>query len=399
MSPAGPLSAENSSQEKLPRRDWILMPGLCLLTICIVAASTELIARQILPAKGGMKECLVWEDRVTGVRGIPNCVCREKIPEGQAVEYRFNSCGHYTALECGAKSPGVYRIVMTGASFPTGLGVPRERTFAALLPEELSRRTGRKVELYNESLPRKSAHAVDLQFADLLAAKPDLILWVLNYSDVQIASLVAPSDYVAEHASGAAGKQTSSNLRRLREKAEAALSGFAHAVNDSWRETRTYVMLMDLMAATESQKNFLKRNRTSESQYLDAQPSQARLDHLKEFDVYAADIEKRAQAAGVTLVAVFVPTRLLAAMISEGEWPPDIDPFSLDKQLKAIIVKHGGTYVDILPDFRDIPDAAQGFFAADVHFNPQGHLTIAGILARELTSGAVPALSASRNSQ
>jgi hypothetical protein len=400
--------SETSKEADLPRRDWILLPALSLLTICSLAVSTELIALRIFPAKGDMKNCLVWNDRSSGVRGIPNCVCREKFPEGQWVEYRFNACGDYTDIECGPRSPSIYRIVMTGTSFPVGLGVARERTFAALLPKELSRRTGRKVELYNDSLPRKSPRVIALRFNELLAAKPDLILWALNYSDIQIASIVAPSDYVDENAwsraskKAAAGPDTSPVFHALlsfRGKAELDILSFEHEVNNAWRDARSYVMLTDFMAANESQSQFLKRNRTSESQYLDAEPSQGRLNHLKEFDRYVADIEGRAAAAGVPLVAVLLPTRLSAAMISSGEWPADIDPFKLDEQLRSIIVSHGGTYIDILPDFRTIPNPEQGYFPADGHFNPEGHAMISDLLAKELTSGAVPALEVSAHSQ
>jgi hypothetical protein len=152
------------------------------------------------------------------------------------------------------------------------------------------------------------------------------------------------------------------------------------------------VLLTDFAAATESQSQLLQRNRTSEGQYLSATPSQARLMHLKEFDGYVADIEDRAKAAGIPVVAVILPTRIQAAMISSGQWPSNIDPFQFDNQVRAIIERHGGIYIDILQDLRTVPDAEKGFFPADGHFNEEGHAIIADLLTKELTSGAVPAL-------
>jgi hypothetical protein len=403
MKKSDTLHTEPSKEANLPRRDWILLPALSLLTICIVGGSTELIARRIFWAKGDMKNCLVWNDRSTGVRGIPNCACWEKIPEGQPVEYTFNACGDYTDIPCGPKPAGVYRIVMTGTSFPVGRGVSRNQTFAALLPKELSRLTGRKVELYNDGLPRKSPRVVDLQFDELLANKPDLILWALNYSDVQLSTVLAPSDYIPEtvRASGMPSESPNGSplvraLFSLRGKAEIAALLFEHAVNTVWQQdTRSYVMLTDFMAARESQNQFLKRNRTGEGQYLDAEPSQGRLNHLKEFDAYFADIATRAKAAGVPLIVVLLPTRVQAAMLSSGEWPASIDPYGLDDELRPIVVRQGGIYIDILPDFRGIPDAQQGFFPADGHFSPEGHAIISDMLAKELTGGAVAALKVS----
>jgi hypothetical protein len=223
----------------------------------------------------------------------------------------------------------------------------------------------------------------------------------LNYSDIQLATLAAPSDYVPENVSPPAPAYDSAShsaqtvrsvLARLRGKAESAGLVFLHEVKNSWTASRSYVLLTDLVAATESQSQLVKRNRTSEGQYLSAVPSQARLMHLKEFEGYFTDIEDQAKAAGVPVVVVLLPTPVQAAMISSGQWSPDIDPFQFDNQLRSIVENHGGTYIDILPDFRNVPDAERGFFPADAHFNPEGHVTISELLAKELTRGAVPAL-------
>jgi hypothetical protein len=396
-----------AEREPLRRRDWLLLPVLALLTVGALGVATELIARTVFPAYGDMKNCLVWNDRLTGVRGIPNCVCDEKIPEGKPVEYRFNSCGDYTSVACGQKPPGTFRIVMTGTSFPVGLGVPREDTFASLLPNELTQRTGHKVDLYNESLPRKSPHVIDMRFDAMLAAKPDMILWVLNYSDVELATLLAPSDYAPENVSPriyvkqGSGRsdyrETFATLLWFRQEAVAWASVLAHAGYNSWRDTRSCVLLTHFMAVTESQRQFLERNRTSEGQYLDAMPSPARLQHLREFDGYAADIIRRAQAVHIPLVAVLLPTRVQAALISSGSWPANLDPFSLDTEVRSIIEKHGGTYIDILPDYRAVPNAERDFFPSDGHFNARGHAVVSDLLAEKLTSGTIPGLQVARD--
>ena len=66
----------------------------------------------------------------------------EKIPEGKLTEYRFNSSGYRNNADFGPKSPGTYRIVMVGTSVAAGFRVPQGQTIGALLPAELSRRTG-----------------------------------------------------------------------------------------------------------------------------------------------------------------------------------------------------------------------------------------------------------------
>ncbi len=58
--------------------------------------------------------------------------------------------------------------------------MPAEKTFTSLLPEALSRRTGRSVEVFNEGMHTGFAGRVELSLNDALDVKPDMILWLLN---------------------------------------------------------------------------------------------------------------------------------------------------------------------------------------------------------------------------
>ena len=61
-------------------------------------------------------------------------------------------------------------------------------------------------------------------------------------------------------------------------------------------------------------------------------------ENSREFDSSAANIEGRAHNAGVPLVAVLVPDRTQAAMISMmDEWPNGFDPYKLGNELRNII--------------------------------------------------------------
>jgi len=94
----------------------------------------------------------------------------------------------------------------------------------------------------------------------------------------------------------------------------------------------------------------------------------------------------------VPLVVVLVPNRPQAAMISMGEWPAGYDPYKLDDELRSIVTSHGGTYIDILPEYRNMPNPEQHYFPVEGHLDADGHGIVSEILARELTSGAIPAL-------
>jgi hypothetical protein len=139
-------------EAKLPRRDWILLPLLSVLTVVLMAISAESIARWVFSAsKTTLHDCLAY-DPANGVRGIPGSVCWEKVPENQLTEYRLDCAGFRTGMVCGPKPAGVYRIVLIGSSIAIGERVSIEKTFASLVPEGLSRLAGRKVEIYNEGM-------------------------------------------------------------------------------------------------------------------------------------------------------------------------------------------------------------------------------------------------------
>ena len=95
-------------------------------------------------------------------------------------------------MECGPKPADTYRIVLIGSSFNYGMGVASQEGFATLLPRQLSRRTGRKIELYNEAMQWGFPRSVDLRFGEVLAAKPDLILWPLTPMDFDGVNVTVP---------------------------------------------------------------------------------------------------------------------------------------------------------------------------------------------------------------
>jgi hypothetical protein len=99
-------------------------------------------------------------------------------------------------------------------------------------------------------------------------------------------------------------------------------------------------------------------------------------------------------------VAVLVPDRTQAALISmTGHSPKGFDPYKVGKEVSSIIVRHGGTYIDILPEFRTVPNPQRGYFALDGHPNAFGHAMIARFLTDTLADVTIPALSAADKPQ
>jgi hypothetical protein len=385
---------ERPKEAKLERRDWIWLPILSLLTICLLAGSVEWYARRVfarLPTAG--ENCLVINDPSDGARGIPNCVVREKIPEGQVTEYRFNSSGYRDNANFGPKSPDTYRIVMVGTSVAAGFRVPQEQTVGALLPAALSQLTGRKVEVYNQGLPLQTTNSISRDFNHAIAVNPDMIFWIVSPLDISYSSMAARRDG-GNRQNPQAGDWSSI-------KTVFATESFHTSMATIFSHTRTAILLKDLLY--ESPSEYVQASLMGadyKKDFLRSESSAEWLGELEEFDSSAADIEGQARKAAIPLVAVLVPDRTQAAMISMmDECPKGFDPYKLGRELRSIILSHGGTYIDILPDFRTVPNPQLGYFAIDGHPNAYGQAMIARFLTNKLAGLPIPAMRAAAQPQ
>jgi hypothetical protein len=398
-----------TAKEQSSLGDWVLLPTVSVLTICILAISAELMSRWLYPVSQiGFQNCFATDNPTGDAAVKPNSVCWEQIPESTLkAEYRFNHRGHRAGTELSPKTLGTYRIVLIGSSFAQGLFVPRERTFAALLPEELSMKTGRKIEVYNEATggkfrggPFPTQNSAQ-HFDEVLAAQPDLILWVLTPTDV----INAQSDENGDSPDRGAiqedprSEKDSAKPRSFWSSFTASIAAgtFSQRLRSRWEETRTSVVLKHLMIASESQDEYIKSylKNGDDISFLKVEPDARWQMQLRYFGTEIAEIAALARNAAVPLVAVFAPNRAQAAMISKGDWPDGYDPFRLKNEVRDIVVSRGGQFIDILPDYRGIPSPERNYFPVDGHPDADGQAIICRFLVKELTSGTVPDLKAS----
>ena len=384
MTPSQAIEPISLREPKLKRRDWLLMPILGLFTIIFLAGSVELIARWMFPQLGtgaAGEDCMVFNDPSTGTRGIPNCKVMEKIAEGELLQYRFNNKGFRSDQDFGPKTPGTYRIVMLGSSMTMGMRVPIEKTFASLLPLELSRRTGRKVELFNEAMAYRAPDVVADHFGEVLNAKPDMVLWTLNYGDL---GTRAGAGMLPIH-----DRDSSYVIRAWhRIKQAYAAQSFMDLIQYLFHHTRTSTLLTHYLYSSKSQ--FVKASILKEI-YV-SEPTLDQKQRLEQFDRDFARVEAAARAAGVLVVVAPLPDHAQADMILTRDLPPAVDPYRFDEDLRSIVTKDGATYVDILPDLRNKPDLQHGYFNAEGHPNALGHAILTEVFAQALTNGSVPAL-------
>ena len=378
--------------------DWVAIPLLGLVTMAIIIGVVGLTAGRMFGASGaGLNNCLQVSDPALGVHGKPNSMCVFSGHETDPVEYKFNNCGYRMDVDCGPPQPGTYRIVMIGSSVALGQGVPREKSIAALLQQDLSKGAGRKIEVYNESMMCEYPQVAAARFNEVLAAKPNMVLWVVNPFDIGIVTLdpklTVDPDVIATQPPVKAGFAAKWKRWKV-----AYLQGTAGAMaREAWQkevkkflDSSTGVMLLHCLYQNQTRyvHSFLQ-GPDSDAGFLQAELSGPWSKKVKEFNNVVAKIEEQAKAAGVPLVVVLAPARAQAAMLPMGQWPDDFDPYKIGAEVDQAVESRGETYIDILPGFKSIRNAGDFYLPVDGHPTIDGHSLLAtfiakGILERDL---------------
>jgi len=387
MSP--PLTEESAPARHVKSRklDWLLLPLLSLLTIYLCIVVSNSIARQIFPQSvAGLYGCIVQGEVPDHLHGIQNTVCQYNNNDEPITEYRLNRCGHRTDMECGQKPSETYRIVMLGSSFAVGEGIPVENTIASLLPKDITESSRRRVDLYNMSMYMEHPYVIARYFEDVKAQHPDMILWLLSPHDLENA--VEPIG-AASAPPRPKGFLQEAKWRALQELGNKSL---LEALQSLWSKG------MGKMGATPSAnllRHLLPENRSGfdgssltgdGDRFLRVPTDPTEQQYLQQFASDLAIAGKKAHAMNIPLFVTLVPSRSQAAMLSLGRAKEGFSPYALNDELRAAVEHEGCTYVDILPEFHNLPNAEQYYFLVNGHPNPDGARLIAQFIAKQLVN-------------
>ena len=380
-----------AQRSSISRRDWLWLPGLALVTAVTILVSAEAATRMYFPEQRAvLASCFVLNDPVHGVRGKPGCRFVEKGREAGTVDYQFDDRGYRNPADWSAKN--AFRIVMTGSSIALAEHVAQQASAAAILPRLVEQQTGRPVALYDEGMGFGFAHNTDLRFEDALRVSPDLILWMITPYDISGATLVNPKMDVVGW-----GRRSLMNKISSRLKNYFAEESVEQAASDFLGRTRMAFALRYFFYRSPSLylKSYLSQV-DSEQGFLRVDMSPAWMADMREVGRDAVEISRKARAAHIPLVIVYVPNHAQAEMVAMGEWPSGYDPYALDDKLRGMAQADGDTYLDILPEYRNVPVAEiqQDYLPVDGHPNAGGQALIARLIAGQLTRGAVPELKA-----
>jgi len=362
--------------EKLPRRDFLLLPLIALFTAAALAASAEVTARFFF-AENAVETC-VDRDPVLAYKLRPNCVSQLKAAEGPVVENRFNACGYRTQEPCGPKPANALRVALLGSSFVEGFMVPYDETFAARATAQLTRVCHRPVEFQNLGVagyqPLEFYHRLD----EALSLNPDLVVMGLVPFELERPvdpQRIADRDHPAPLEMQMKPEPTDFLSRVKKEITESR--GVLAAQHFMFQDRDTYARMFLLYG--------------DKADYLRQPFTPAWEQRFSDLDILLGDMAGKVHGAGLDLMLLVGPARIQAALLGEEKPPANVDPLAFGRRVAEIARRHGIILLDSLDAFARLPHAEKLFYAVDGHLNAEGHQVLETALVDKLTSGSVPA--------
>ena len=368
-----------SSPPELPRRDYILLPLISLLTIVILFGAAEGLTRWIWPEQK-LISCEI-DDPVNGARFKPNCSARVKNAEGPWTTYHFNDCGYRGKTSCATKPAGTARIAVIGSSVAQALYVPYDETYFGRLASDLNRICDRPVDVQNLGVLNVSPIDTYRRIPEVIGLKPDVVLYLVAPFDLEKQidpEALAERDAPRTHAATPAATLALSPMKRFQEeviKGRSVLVAQHFLFENKETFLRVYLLYGD-------KADFLRQPFTSAWQK-----------RFADVDVLIGGMADKLRAAGIPLLVVAVPSRAESALLSSPQLPPNVDPFAFGRRIDEIAAKHGAGYVDLTGVFSEIPDAQNMYYVVDGHVTADGQAVMARAILHKLQDGTIPAFS------
>jgi hypothetical protein len=374
MSPRDP-----PERDKLPRRDFFILPLLSIMTIAFLWGAAEVIARLTF-RESGIESCGL-PGALPG-RMKPNCISLRKAAEGPEVEMSYNDCGYRTKESCGTRPEGVLRIALLGASTTAGYKVPFEETFGQRVSATLTRDCGRPVEVQNLGIAGYELVDSYMRTDEALALKPDLVMFVLGSYDIE-----AISDPIR-----LANRDHPERLRRQPGTIDVPSvrpNPLLKTLVDFTVNSRAIVMAQHYLYSDRDSYVKLFMLYGDKADYVRLPLSPLWEKRLSLADMLIGGMARKVHAAGLPFFVVFAPSQLEVALLTAHTQPAAVDADAIGHRLAQTAARNASAFLDTLDDFRAAKVPAEIFYPVDGHLNGKGHAILANAIIRGLTGGAV----------
>ena len=367
------MTPENVPEEKLPRRDLILLPLLSLLTLaaCLLAANAA--ARHFFFAK--RDDSCEFDDPRIGFRYGRNCTEHAKTAEGPWVDHQFNDCGYRTKQSCGPTPPGTTRISLLGASSAEGYLVPYDETFATRAARQLTFELGRPVEIQNLGREQCYPDCILRRINEALALKPNLLLVAVTPIDL---------DHMDPSQVENPDKPMPANVDQVQLRHKLDPHNPLNGVQDFVQHSSAGVATMHYLFQNPATFIRLYLLSGEHAGYLRTTLSPVWDGRMKACDIVLAEVAEKARKANVPVALVEVPSFGQASLVSMNSIPSGLDPYAFNERLRQISERYGIQFVDVLDTFRHGPPANNLFYVVDGHLNGAGSALVSDALVQQL---------------
>jgi GDSL-like Lipase/Acylhydrolase family len=346
---------------QLPRRDYLLLPAIFVLTILLLLGGGEIAARIIYVQDDAAEPCEYLTP--TGFRYHSLCVSRTKVWEGPWITQQFNDCGYRAAESCAIRPADSLRVAVVGSSTARGALVNYPDSFAARASAAMSGRCGGLVDFQNLGTEPSDVDRIDLRISEALALHPSAIVMMIGAYDLL-------------HLKDAPPVVAGENRPPLRPNPK--------AVANMLRRSRLFVLMQYYLYLDPAfqVRAFLLNGEPAD--YLRPPLSPTWQRDVDNFGDLLGRIT--AQTGSVPVVLVFSPERAQAALAGQVPDPPGIDPFAIGAALQQVAAGHGVHFFDATRAFGSAADFRSLYYLTDGHPNAGGHAVLANVVEHALLS-------------
>lgn len=370
-----------------PKIDYILLPLISLLTVMVMFAASELVARLVWQSNDQFDACLI-SGSTFGPRDKPNCSTPMKNAEGPWITDHYNDCGYRTAAPCSPKRAGSLRIVLMGSSFSQGLYVPMSQTFSEQAARRLSRVLHRPVDIQNLGHAGSVPAFVDRRIGEALSLKPDLVLYAITPFDLaEELGCGHPFDVLPQAKQTAAAKGRS----------EASLwSNPFDLFRSTYQNARGDLSASRTVLVAQ---HFLFQNRDTfirlyllygdKADFLRSPTTPAWKQRYAELDQLTSDMARKVHDAGSQLALMPIPSRIDAALLDSPALLPQIDPLAFERAIAQVARANHVLCLTTASHFARQPHAERLFYVVDGHPTSGGHTVIADAIVDSFLNGTI----------